>query len=52
VLKDKGGDKQWELPFAMATSEDCSDDDSACRERALQVDGRLTVIPVNHDSWP
>jgi hypothetical protein len=50
ALKDKDCDKQWELPFAVATSEGWSDNDRVAWARALQVDERLTIIAVTQDS--
>lgn len=50
ALKDKDCDKQWELPFAIATSAGWSDTDRVAWVRALQVDERLTVIAVTQDS--
>src|SRR6185436_3561339 len=50
ALKDKECDKQWELPFAVATSAGWSSDDRVAWARALQVDERLTVIAVTQDS--
>ncbi|MFG6486352.1 hypothetical protein ACG04R_06700 [Roseateles sp. BYS78W] len=50
ALQDKDCDKQWELPFAVATSEGWSDNDRVAWARALQVDERLTVIAVTQDS--
>ncbi len=50
ALKDKDCDKQWELPFAVATSAGWSADDRVAWVRALQVDERLTVIAVTQDS--
>lgn len=50
ALKDKDCDKQWELPFAVATSAGWSADDRVAWARALQVDERLTVIAVTQDS--
>lgn len=50
ALKDKDCDKQWELPFAVATSEGWSADDRVAWARALQVDERLTLIAVTQDS--
>lgn len=50
ALKDKDCDKQWELPFAVATSEGWSADDRVAWARALQVDERLTVIATTQDS--
>ncbi len=49
-LKDKDCDKQWELPFAVATSQGWSDNDRVAWVRALQVDERLTVIATTQDS--
>ncbi|MDR7269795.1 hypothetical protein J2X20_002424 [Pelomonas saccharophila] len=50
ALKDKDCDKQWELPFAVATSAGWNDNDRVAWARALQVDERLTVIAVTQDS--
>jgi hypothetical protein len=50
ALQDKECDKQWELPFAVATSAGWSADDRVAWARALQVDERLTVIAVTQDS--
>ena len=50
ALKDKDCDKQWELPFAVATSAGWSENDRVAWVRALQVDERLTVIAVTQDS--
>lgn len=50
ALKDKDCDKQWELPFAVATSAGWSADDRVAWARALQVDERLTVIAATSDS--
>lgn len=50
ALKDKDCDKQWELPFAVATSAGWSENDRVAWARALQVDERLTVIAVTQDS--
>lgn len=50
ALKDKDCDKQWELPFAVATSAGWSEVDRVAWARALQVDERLTVIAVTQDS--
>lgn len=43
-LKDDECDAQWELPFALASSQGWSDDDRVAWKRALDVDERLTVI--------
>jgi hypothetical protein len=50
ALQDKECDKQWELPFAVATSAGWSADDRVAWVRALQVDERLTVIAATQDS--
>lgn len=50
ALGDKACDKQWELPFAVATSAGWSSDDRVAWARALQVDERLTVIAATQDS--
>jgi len=50
ALKDKDCDKQWELPFAVASSAGWSADDRVAWVRALQVDERLTVIAATQDS--
>lgn len=50
ALQDKECDKQWELPFAVATSAGWSADDRVAWVRALQVDERLTVIAVTGES--
>lgn len=50
ALKDKECDKQWELPFAVATSAGWDENDRVAWARALQVDERLTVIAVTQDS--
>lgn len=50
ALQDKECDKQWELPFAVATSAGWSSDDRVAWARALQVDERLTVIAVTQES--
>ena len=44
ALKDKDCDKQWELPFSVATSYDMAADDRVAWVRALGVDERLTVV--------
>ena len=43
-LKDKDCDKQWELPFSVATSDEWAADDRVAWVRGLGVDERLTVI--------
>lgn len=50
ALKDKDCDKQWELPFAVATSAGWSETDRVAWARGLQVDERLTVIAVTPES--
>jgi hypothetical protein len=50
ALKDKECDKQWELPFAVATSAGWDENDRVAWARALQVDERLTVIAATTDS--
>lgn len=50
ALQDKECDKQWELPFAVATSAGWSADDRVAWARALQVDERLTVIATTSAS--
>lgn len=50
ALQDKECDKQWELPFAVATSAGWDENDRVAWARALQVDERLTVIAVTQDS--
>lgn len=44
ALKDPACDKQWELPFAVASSDGWDDDDRVAWVRGLGVDERLTVI--------
>lgn len=43
-LQDKQCDKQWELPFAVATSAGWTEDERVAWVRALGVDERLTVV--------
>lgn len=43
-LKDPDCDKQWELPFAVATSDGLEENDRVAWARALKVDERLAVI--------
>ena len=43
-LADPACDKQWELPFSVASSESWAKDDRVAWVRALGVDERLTVI--------
>lgn len=49
-LNDKDCDRQWELPFAVATSQNWSEDDRVAWVRALGVDERLTVIAASPNS--
>lgn len=44
ALKDKDCDKQWELPFAVVSSQGWDETDRVAWVRALGVDERLTVI--------
>ncbi|WP_165794573.1 hypothetical protein [Kinneretia aquatilis] len=46
ALKDPDCDKQWELPFALATSNGWAENDRVAWVRALNVDERLTVVAV------
>jgi len=46
ALKDKDCDKQWELPFSVASSEAWPKDERVAWVRALGVDERLTVVAV------
>lgn len=50
LLKDPTCDRQWELPFAVATSYDLKADDRVAWARALGVDERLTVIATSGQS--
>jgi len=50
ALKDPDCDKQWELPFSVASSEAWSEDDRVAWVRALGVDERLTVVATSADS--
>ena len=50
TLEDPECDRQWELPFSVATSYDWSEDDRVAWVRALGVDERLTVIGITPDS--
>ena len=49
-LADPDCDKQWELPFSVATSEAWDADDRVAWVRALGVDERLTVVAATADS--
>ena len=44
ALKDEDCDKQWEIPFAVSSSDELSKDDRVAWVRGLGVDERLTVI--------
>ncbi len=46
ALKDKDCDRQWELPFSLATSQGWDEADRVAWVRALGVDERLTVVGV------
>lgn len=50
ALHDKECDKQWELPFAVATSYGWSENDRVAWVRGLGVDERLTVVAATPDS--
>ena len=50
ALKDRTCDKQWELPFSVASSESWSENDRVAWVRALGVDERLTVVAATADS--
>jgi hypothetical protein len=43
-LRDAECDKQWELPFSVASADDWSEDERVAWVRALGVDERLTVV--------
>ena len=45
-LKDPGCDRQWELPFSVATSQQWAETDRVAWVRALAVDERLSVVAV------
>ena len=44
ALQDQDCDKQWELPFSVASSESWAENDRVAWVRALGVDERLTVV--------
>lgn len=44
ALQDPACDRQWELPFSVASSESWNEDDRVAWVRALGVDERLTVV--------
>ena len=46
ALRDKDCDKQWELPFSLASSRAWSETERVGWMRALGVDERLTVLAV------
>lgn len=46
TLQDPDCDKQWELPFAVATSQGWDEAERVAWVRALNVDERLSVIAV------
>ncbi len=47
TLQDPACDKQWELPFSVASSQSWDKDDRVAWKRALGVDERLTVVAVS-----
>lgn len=49
-LQDRDCDRQWELPFALASSKGWSENDRVAWVRALGVDERLTVVAASADS--
>jgi hypothetical protein len=49
-LRDPDCDRQWELPFALASSKGWSENDRVAWVRALGVDERLTVVAASADS--
>lgn len=50
ALKDPACDKQWELPFSLATADQWAADERVAWVRALGVDERPTVVAVADDS--
>lgn len=50
ALKDPRCDRQWELPFAVATSYGWEDNDRVAWVRGLRVDERLTVVAAAPNS--
>jgi len=46
-LKDPDCDRQWELPFSVATSQQWAEADRVAWVRALGVDERLTVVATS-----
>jgi hypothetical protein len=49
ALKDPACDKQWELPFSVASSQAWADDERVAWVRALGVDERLSVVAAIAD---
>jgi hypothetical protein len=49
-LKDEECDKQWELPFVVATSYDLPREQKIAWVRGLQVDERLSIIAATEES--
>ncbi len=49
-LNDPECDRQWELPFALASSKGWEENDRVAWVRALGVDERLTVVATSPDS--
>lgn len=49
-LNDPECDRQWELPFTLASSKGWEENDRVAWVRALGVDERLTVIATSADS--
>lgn len=49
-LKDIDCDRQWELPFSVASSQGWSESERVAWVRALGVDERPTVIAVTHEA--
>ncbi|OWW18347.1 hypothetical protein AYR66_02565 [Noviherbaspirillum denitrificans] len=50
ALKDKDCDKQWELPFVVATSYDLPKEKKIAWVRGLSVDERLSVIAASENT--
>lgn len=50
ALKDPDCDTQWELPFAVATSQGWAENDRVAWVRGLGVDERLTVVAASADA--
>lgn len=50
LLKDPDCDRQWELPFALASSKGWDETNRVAWVRALGVDERLTVVAASADS--